>query len=140
MGNKLYRKPFLFVETFTSNEYVSLCDVETKYQLFFEDSAFYSTIYWDKKNYGYCDPDEKYSYAAIPFPLYMDMGKSKSEGFYNEAGFVNQPPRPLYFYRSNKYSTSTKLGIVYAAVGEDGNFYFFKSKPTVNEVEAKNHS
>ena len=79
----------------------------------------------------------------VPSPLYMDITASSQQGYYKNYGFVNQSSRPgqsMNFYRSNKYSTSTKLKSVYAVRDEDGKDFYFNAAPTLQTVEKKNQS
>ena len=70
MEKKPYYKPLMAVDFNLPNGYISNCEVVgTKALLIFEDSDFYTTIYWDKQNYGTCDADEKYI-TIQPFPLH----------------------------------------------------------------------
>ena len=143
MQKKIYRKPLLGITLFTPNEYISSCDPEIKYEVIYDESTFYTSIYWDWNPInGVYDTGEYFSFSEKPSPLYMDITASSQQGYYRD-GFVNQPSRPgqsMRFYRSNKYSTKTELKSVYAVRDEDGKDFYFNAAPTLQTVEKKNQS
>ena len=143
MQKKIYRKPLLGFTLFTPNEYISSCEPEIKNQVIYDESTFYTSIYWDINVSGDYNTGEYFSFSEKPSPLYMDILASSQQGYYKNNGFVNQPSRPgqsMNFYRSNKYSTNTKLKSVYAVRDEDGKDFYFNAAPTLQTVEKKNQS
>lgn len=142
MQKKIYRKPLLGFTLFTPNEYISSCEPEIKNQVIYDESTFYTSIYWDINVSGDYNTGEYFSFSEKPSPLYMDSIASSQQGYYID-GFVNQPSRPgqsMNFYRSNKYSTNTKLKSVYAVRDENGKDFYFNAAPTLQTVEKKNQS
>ena len=142
MEKKTYRKPFLAIEQFTPNEYISACEPETKNEVIYNETSCYYSLFWDINFNLHYDTGEYFSFDSIPSPLYIDITASTIQGYYRD-GFVNQPSRPggtMKFYRNNKYSTKTELKTVYIVRDENGNDYYFSSAPTLRTVEIKNHS
>lgn len=142
MQKKIYRKPLLGFTLFTPNEYISSCEPEIKNQVIYDESTFYTSIYWDINLSGDYNTGEYFSFSEKPSPLYMDITASSQQGYYGD-GFVNQPARPgggMKFYRSSGYSSKTELKSVYAVRDEDGKDFYFNAAPTLQTVEKKNQS
>ena len=130
-----YSAPFLRIQEFTPSEYADVC---REPQLDYSDA--FTKIYWDWNTNGYVDGDqhqEEYLYDAIPSPLYVNVEVSKTEGFLNaDLEFVNYAQANQSFYSRNfngSYQDKDKLAYVYAVrSSNDGNDYFFGSKPSIN--------
>ena len=142
MQKKIYRKPLLGITLFTPNEYISSCEPEIKNEVIYDESTFYTSIFWDINFDVHYDTGEYFSFSEKPSPLYMDIPASRQQGYYRD-GFVNQPSRPggtMKFYRSSGYSSKTELKSVYAVRDEDGKDFYFNAAPTLQTVEKKNQS
>ena len=135
MKKHVYRKPRMYKTIFSPNYCTNPCEEVMSVQ--FNEECFLKDVFEDLNSNdsydGYYRDEQIAHYDEIPNNIYMTNGNHG--WYYSNNTFQNIAIMGMNYYRTSKYSTKTRLLILYGVEATDGNVYYFTSMPSLNNTK-----